>query len=147
VKAKNCLSRTSGKVKATILLSKEGAESMSPLKPCAEVNCRALVPLGQTRCPACEQKHRKDYDRRRGTAAARGYGGEWRKIREHFLLVKPWCEVEGCREMATEVHHRKRLRDGGTHHPSNLVALCKSHHSQVTAQEDGGFGNVGKRKK
>ena len=120
-----------------------------PLKPCAERGCKALVPLGITRCIACEKKYREAYNSKRGTASARGYGSEWRKIREAFLLAKPWCEVEGCRELATEAHHRKRLRDGGTHHPSNLVALCKSHHSQLSATEDGGFGNVtsGKRKK
>ena len=32
-----------------------------------------------------------------------------------------------------EVHHKKKLSDGGTHDRENLIALCKSCHSKIHA--------------
>ena len=43
---------------------------------------------------------------------------------------------------AEEVHHKKKLSDGGTHDRDNLIALCKSCHSKIHVQnremEEGG---------
>ena len=36
-----------------------------------------------------------------------------------------------------EVHHIIPLRDGGTNDINNLMALCKSCHSEITAREGG----------
>ena len=36
---------------------------------------------------------------------------------------------------AEEVHHKKKLSDGGTHDRDNLIALCKSCHSKIHAQQ------------
>ena len=112
-----------------------------PSKPCAETNCGALVELGVTRCTKHERAKRERDKRQRGTTAERGYGAEWRRIRAAHLSANPWCWAPRCRMPAQEVHHLKRLRDGGTHEPSNLLSLCRHHHSQLTAREDGGFGN------
>jgi 5-methylcytosine-specific restriction protein A len=43
------------------------------------------------------------------------------------------CQAERKVTAATEVHHIAALRYGGTHEDSNLMALCKSHHSSRTA--------------
>jgi 5-methylcytosine-specific restriction endonuclease McrA len=110
---------------------------MSPVKPCCD--CKKLVPLGAIRCAKCARLKQRKYDKARGSAAARGYGPTWRRIRAEFLAAHPWCVK--CDEPASEVHHIKSIRAGGTHEPSNLVQLCKRHHSQLTAREDGGFGN------
>ncbi len=84
-------------------------------------------------CPAC----RKQRDRARGSAASRGYGRAWRKLRaeilpDHLELLCEW-EGGGCTERATEVHHR----DGNpaNNDPSNHQRLCKSHHSRITAAQ------------
>ncbi len=50
----------------------------APMRPCAG-GCGALVRKG--RCPACAP----DIDRRRGTAASRGYDVFWAKFRLAFI--------------------------------------------------------------
>jgi 5-methylcytosine-specific restriction protein A len=48
------------------------------------------------------------------------------------LCERPFCE--DCGGFANEVHHIVKLRDGGTHDPSNLLALCKPCHQKRTAR-------------
>lgn len=72
----------------------------------------------------------------RPSAARRGYGWKWAKLRRSFLTRHPLC-VDCTRrdivEPATEVDHIRPLRDGGTNDWSNLQPLCKSCHSRKTA--------------
>lgn len=78
---------------------------------------------------------------KRPSAAARGYGHRWRQIRALFLKRNPMCVVEGCGGIATEVDHIIARGKEGSHEGwANLQALCKTHHSQKTAREDGSFG-------
>ena len=72
-------------------------------------------------------------DARRGTPYERGYDPRWRDIRDAFLKDHPICEH--CGGTATLVHHRKRIRDGGTNDYSNLIALCASCHGKYHAHE------------
>ncbi|HOE18067.1 MAG TPA: HNH endonuclease [Syntrophorhabdaceae bacterium] len=41
---------------------------------------------------------------------------------------------------AEEVHHIIPLSKGGTHDESNLMSLCTSCHSEITAREGGRWG-------
>lgn len=70
----------------------------------------------------------------------RGYGSEWRKIRNAFLAMHRDCER--CGDKAECVDHRIPKARGGTDTRDNLQALCNSCHSAKTNREDGGFGNV-----
>ena len=47
------------------------------------------------------------------------------RIRERDLGC---CQVPGCSRRATHAHHITPRSQGGTDHPSNLVALCTCHH-------------------
>ncbi|MDW3204587.1 MAG: HNH endonuclease signature motif containing protein [Alphaproteobacteria bacterium] len=87
-------------------------------------------------------------DRRRGSAAQRGYDGRWRKAREAFLAKHPLCEMdceaEGRVTPATVVDHivphkgdRALFWDR-----SNWQAGCETCHNRKTAREDGGFGRT-----
>jgi hypothetical protein len=41
------------------------------------------------------------------------------------------CTVPGCRNgLFIDLHHLKKLRDGGPNDPENLITLCSSHHRQ-----------------
>ena len=42
-----------------------------------------------------------------------------------------------------EIHHKKPLSEGGTHDRSNLIALCKSCHSQIHAKRGDYWGGRG----
>ncbi|WP_193556406.1 HNH endonuclease signature motif containing protein [Paenibacillus lutimineralis] len=81
----------------------------------------------------------------RGSAAARGYDGKWRKERAKFLKENPLCKHcydEGELLEATVVDHivphkgDKKL----FWNKKNWQPLCKRHHDSKTVREDGGFG-------
>ena len=86
-----------------------------------------------------KKEDRKRYDATRGTSAERGYDGNWRRSREHFLSVNPMCDI--CLKKykkyvpATDVHHRMKAVD----HPDKFYnsdywqALCHGCHSRLTA--------------
>jgi hypothetical protein len=46
--------------------------------------------------------------------------------------------VRGCTRRATQVHHRKYRRRGGTNHIDNLADICTPCHNWIHAH--GGFG-------
>lgn len=110
-----------------------------PKRPCSYPACPAL-----TDGPYCDThvglvaKHYERYQR--DPAAKKRYGRQWQKIRDQFIAAHPVCQK--CTEQnqltpAEEVHHIIPLSQGGTHDWDNLVALCTSCHSRITATEGG----------
>lgn len=83
-------------------------------------------------------------DKFRLSAAKRGYGRDWRALRQKFLRANPLCaqcEKRGRIKPAVEVDHIIPLTQGGPRmDPRNLQALCRPCHSSKTVREDGGFG-------
>jgi hypothetical protein len=76
----------------------------------------------------------------RPSPAARGYGADWRKIRERTLRLYgiPMCEWHKY-----DVHHDP-LYDKAIepdHSKYKLTPLLRSDHSSETAAMGGGFGN------
>lgn len=119
---------------------------MSPLaapRPCTYPGCGALTATG--RCPRHQGAERREADRRRGSAAERGYDGRWSKARAAYLRAHPLCvrcEAKGLVVAASVVDHivphrgdPKLFWDSGNWQP-----LCKVCHDHKTATEDGGFG-------
>lgn len=121
---------------------------MSPqraARPCAHRGCVALVRGRDRFCPVHqveEQKRRveqyKEQDARRGSAASRGYGKEWRELRDIFLAAHPRCV--GCGAPATVAHHRILKDAGGDDSENNLIALCKSCHERGHAKRGERWG-------
>ena len=71
------------------------------------------------------------------------YGTKWRKIRNAFVKKHPVCELCERKNILTpaeEVHHVIPLSKGGSNDEENLMALCKSCHSRITATEGGRWG-------
>jgi 5-methylcytosine-specific restriction enzyme A len=103
------------------------------LRPCATPRCPVLVEKGH--CPA----HGGTGLRRHGTAAQRGYGADWQRVRAAYAAAHPWCEwhlFRGARVAMAVVDHRVPLRQGGARlAPSNLQALCRSCHAVKTLQD------------
>jgi hypothetical protein len=52
---------------------------------------------------------------------------EWHRLREHILLVTPWCR--DCGYLAKEVHHIT-YDNGWLCSPENLIALCSDCHDR-----------------
>lgn len=105
--------------------------------PCKKTGCPRLTKSGVGYCDEHAPPKKPDP---RPSAARRGYGRRWRKIRKMHLRRHPLCydcTAEGRTTEATEVHHVRPLSEGGTHAFGNLMSLCKSHHSRRTALERG----------
>lgn len=91
-----------------------------------------------------ERERKKALDKRRGTAAQRGYGHKWRKASKRFLQNHPlcrYCEQEGRITPATVVDHIKphKGHSGLFWDTDNWQPLCKTHHDEKTAREQGHY--------
>jgi 5-methylcytosine-specific restriction enzyme A len=101
-------------------------------RPCLKLGCPGLVRNG--RCSLCgPMSSEREYDQARGTAAQRGYGARWQKLRRLYLRRYPVCVL--CGRPATDVDHILPRRRGGSDHETNLQALCASCHARKTNQE------------
>lgn len=110
-----------------------------PKRPCSHPGCPKL-----TNGRFCEEhaiqeeKRYEKYDR--DPVMKKRYGRSWKRIRDRYIAAHPLCEQ--CQKLgkvksATEVHHIKPLSQGGSNDVSNLMALCTSCHSEITAREGG----------
>jgi len=95
---------------------------------------RVATPCLTPRCPAVAGRsglcagHARSYERRRGTAAQRGYGWSWQVRRRRILARDPICRHEsGCTEPSVEVDHIIPKALGGDDDPSNLRGTCVYH--------------------
>ncbi len=73
----------------------------------------------------------------RKSAAARGYGGRWRKERASYLALNPWCAMRGagCTLIATLVDHKTPHRGDmvlfwDVNNWQSLCSHCHSSHKQ-----------------
>lgn len=121
---------------------------MKAKRPCKHPGCPNLCDSGY-----CEKHRPKRYDpmyeKRRGSAASRGYDRKWRDaskayLRQHPLCVQ--CKKDGFVVPAILVDHiiphcgdQKLFWDR-----ANWQSLCWQCHSRKTAKEDGGYGNLRK---
>ena len=110
-----------------------------PKRPCAYPGCPELT---DGRYCAEHQKiitaHYNRYER--DPASRKRYGRAWKRIRDSYIAEHPLCEQcqrDGKLTPAEEVHHIQPLAQGGTHARDNLMALCPSCHSTITAREGG----------
>lgn len=110
-----------------------------PRTPCTQPGCPNLV----TSPGKCKDCGRRNSAKRRHASPWWDYGTDWQRTRRRILDTTPRCACTGCaaprcchgRAAATEVHHRIALRDGGTHDPANLEAVCHPCHGQRTVDE------------
>jgi len=119
--------------------------SILPYKPkrsCSYPGCPKL-----TEGRFCEE-HQKAIDAhynkyQRDPATRKRYGRSWKRIRDRYMAEHPLCEQcqkEGRLTPAEEVHHIAPLSKGGSNAMENLMSLCKSCHSAITAKEGGRWG-------
>lgn len=103
----------------------------------AATNCTRLSCNGTVRDGVCSRCGVRRAPDARASAWRRGYGGAWRRLRAMVLADSPLCaecERDGRVTLATDVHHKTPLREGGENTFGNLEPLCHSCHSRVTAR-------------
>ena len=96
--------------------------------------CRICGKVTQNADRYCDEHkdRKKDYDKWRGSPSSRGYDFKWTKFRKHWLREHSICEK--CGMEATEIHHIQPLSEGGSKYSEfNLMPLCHSCHSKITA--------------
>jgi len=88
---------------------------------------------------ASERQRKAAQDKTRPSPSARGYDAQWRKLRDQFAAAHPICAVPGCGQPTHDVDHVISVRDRPDLRLcwANLRALCKPHHSERTAREQG----------
>lgn len=104
-------------------------------------SCGRVVPSGQ-RC-ACQVAKAKAYDASRGSAASRGYGGNWRKESKAFLALpgNERCAC-GCGRVANMVDHRIAPKGDMElfWRRSNWQAFNVACNTRKAIRSEGGFG-------
>lgn len=108
-----------------------------PKRPCSHPGCPNLTE-GRF-CEEHAKQHNQNYEKyERDKSTKRRYGRCWKRIRDKYVSQHPFCELcyeKGILVETEEVHHKEKLSDGGTHDRDNLIALCKSCHSKIHAQQ------------
>jgi 5-methylcytosine-specific restriction protein A len=98
-----------------------------------------------------EREAKKQYDKERGTAHQRGYTSKWTQYSKAYRERHPLCvecEKQGRLVLAEVVDHIIPHRGDMAlfWDRNNHQGLCKTCHDRKTASEDGGFGNMQRRK-
>lgn len=57
---------------------------------------------------------------------------EYLEIRVHFLEQYPMCQIGGCNNKSTEVHHMKGKANDLLTNPENFLAICSDCHRKIT---------------
>lgn len=114
-----------------------------PKHPCSHPGCPNLT--DRRFCEEHEKIANQNYERYdRNKSNKRRYGRAWKRIRDKYVSLHPFCEVcyaRGILVETEEVHHKKPLSEGGTHERDNLIALCKSCHSRIHAERGDRFNH------
>lgn len=118
-----------------------GGEKVMPYKskaPCKYPGCGKLIQPGKMYCEEHTALRNREYEKYgRGKNTKKCYGRAWKRIRDKYAAEHPFCEQcfeRGILVETQELHHKIPLSEGGTHDRSNLIALCKSCHSQIHAK-------------
>ena len=106
--------------------------------PCGNKGCAAVIPRGKRFCPEHEQAKQKALDRERGSAAARGYGARWRRLRGMYLARHPLCvDPEQRRNIPAEVDQNRwvrpfalRNRQHGSHAGDTNATFYRPHRNR-----------------
>lgn len=100
-------------------------------RPC--LACGRLT-RNPSRCDACTAV----YNARRGTAAQRGYGADWRRVRDQAVAAHRHAHGEWCPGWGVPAHaatdltgdHITPRSRGGTNTADNVQVLCRGCNSR-----------------
>lgn len=115
--------------------------AIRPQRICRAVACKELHRNANGYCEQHQEQAAAWNTSRKGSAADRGYGAAWRRLRVQVLRRDGWrCRCNDCvstgrvRE-ASEVDHIIPKFEGGTDEPSNLQAINPECHKKKTQAE------------
>lgn len=104
----------------------------APPSPCAEPGCPRLTHAA--RCEEHAREQRRVYRATPDRQAAKAFyaSARWQRVRRIKLSQDPFCEADGCVELAVDVHHVKPWQEFPelAFTMENLESLCKSCHNR-----------------
>jgi 5-methylcytosine-specific restriction protein A len=113
-----------------------------PKSPCSYPGCPKLT--DDRYCEKHKRLTNKNYNKyQRDPMSNKRYGRAWKRIRDRYVKEHPLCEEckkHGRPTPVEEVHHIVPLSKGGGNEFSNLMSLCKSCHSSITAKSGERWG-------
>jgi 5-methylcytosine-specific restriction protein A len=113
-----------------------------PKRPCSYPGCPELT--DDRYCEQHQSLVNKQYNKyQRDPESNKRYGRSWKRIRDRYIKTHTLCEEcqrQGRLTPAEEVHHIIPLANGGSNNKENLMSLCKSCHSRITAQSGDRWG-------
>ena len=108
-------------------------EPIRPPRPCRKPGCNTLTTDRSGYCDehrSYGEQRRRDFfkklNEQRQSASRRGYGAEWRKLREAKLKANPLCEK--CGAPASVVHHKDHNQFNDFW--DNLESVCRACHEE-----------------
>lgn len=106
-----------------------------PPRPCTAPRCRAYA----VKDGRCDKHQREPWSHNGKTAAERGYGYKWTKLRAKVLKrdghLCQNCLQEGIYTQATQVDHVIPKFLGGDDRLENCSSICDNCHTKKTANE------------
>ena len=123
-------------------------------KVCQQPGCGALCEerycVAHARNGVARGQSRKSFDDQRGSAHARGYGRQWRKLRLVVLARDPLCRIQimcgrgvghELPAASTDADHIVP-KPAGDDSLDNLQGACHECHSWKTATKDSNFARL-----
>ena len=109
-------------------------------KQCCKPNCYTVADSGKSYCDRHKELNLGWENSHNGrTAAQRGYGHDWRKLRKLILIRDDYLCQEHLRlgklVIANTVDHIKAKAHGGTDDVHNLESLCVECHKIKTTED------------
>lgn len=104
------------------------------LQVCRAPRCPDQPKPGRRYC----ERHTQQRDRTRNQSRDRTVynSNRWKYLRRHILTESPFCSVDGCGELATDVDHIVPIAKGGDPYArANVQPLCAHHHGIKTKAE------------
>lgn len=109
-----------------------------PPRPCTAPRCKEMA-VKAGKCVKHYVKPKAWVSSESKTAAERGYGPEWRKLRKRIMArdthLCQECKRNGIMTQAKEVDHIVNKASGGTDEDDNLEAICTPCHKKKTILE------------
>lgn len=107
-----------------------------PPRPCTQARCNNMA----TKSGRCDDHQHEAWSSNKGKSAeSRGYGYQWKKLREKVLIRDGYlcqkCLASDIITLATDVDHIVNKKRGGSDQMSNLESLCNPCHKEKTKKE------------